>query len=423
MKEGRYTEVFNIKEIKNSILIAVWFMILTFPIMVIRVNTITNTIEWRWGYLAAVGVGTFFLSLLWKFLLARRELGRTEDDGESGGSRKPRLLSRETLSNRKLRLPVLGVLALFIVLFPFIMSMYQTNIMITALIYVMLGLGLNIVVGLGGLLNLGYIAFFAVGAYGYALLNRHFDVSFWAALPLGAVFALLFGVLLGVPVLRLRGDYLAIVTLAFGEITRIVLENWTEFSEGPKGIANIDRPSLFGMRFALPEVTVFTYFLMIALTLLTIFIVHRLENSRVGRAWVAMREDEVASQAMGIDTTKAKITAFALGALWAGLAGVMYAAKTTYVNPGKFSVWESILVLASVVLGGMGSIPGVIIAALVLALLPEYLRAFSEYRMLIYGLSMVVIMVFRPEGLIGAKRKAYVFEQTPSDSPAQTGDR
>jgi branched-chain amino acid transport system permease protein len=277
--------------------------------------------------------------------------------------------------------------------------------------YVMLGLGLNIVVGLGGLLHLGYVAFYAVGAYSYALLNYHFGINFWIALPLGALLSTIFGLIIGFPVLRLRGDYLAIVTLAFGEIIRLVLENWNAFSFGPSGIANIPRPGLFGIHMNLKQVTIYIYFLMILLTILTIFVVHRLENSRLGRAWIAMREDEIACQTMGINVTKAKLTSFALGATWAGLAGVMFAAKTTFINPASFTIWESIIVLCIVVLGGMGSIIGVIIAAFILILLPEYLRVFSDYRMLVFGAILVIMMIFRPGGIINAKRKVYQYKE------------
>jgi branched-chain amino acid transport system permease protein len=288
--------------------------------------------------------------------------------------------------------------------------MYQTNIMISALIYIMLGLGINIVVGLAGLLDLGYVAFYAVGAYSYALLNYHFGLSFWLALPIGAATGAFFGILLGYPVLRLRGDYLAIVTLGFGEIIRLILENWNAFSFGPSGIANIPRPGFFGIKMSLEQSSIFIYFLLIALVIFTIFVVNRLKDSRIGRAWIAMREDEVACQAMGIDRTKTKLTAFALGATWAGMAGVMFAAKTTFINPASFTIWESINVLCIVVLGGMGSILGVIFGALALILLPEYLRAFSEYRMLLFGFILVTMMVFRPGGIISATRRTYKFK-------------
>jgi branched-chain amino acid transport system permease protein len=297
-----------------------------------------------------------------------------------------------------------------VIVFPFGVSMYQTNIMITALIYVVVGLGLNIVVGLAGLLDLGYVAFYAVGAYSYALLNYHFGINFWAALPIGAGMALLFGILLGFPVLRLRGDYLAIVTLGFGEIIRLILENWNEFSFGPSGIANIPKPSFFGMQFTLQQSTNFIYFLMIALALGTIFVVRRLQDSRIGRAWIALREDEVACQAMGIDKTRTKLSAFAMGATWAGMGGVVFAARTTFINPTSFTIWESIIILCVVVLGGMGSILGIILGAMILILLPEYLRVFSEYRMLLFGVMLVLMMVFRPGGIVSDVRRIYRFE-------------
>jgi branched-chain amino acid transport system permease protein len=220
----------------------------------------------------------------------------------------------------------------------------------------------------------------------------------------------LFGILLGFPVLRLRGDYLAIVTLAFGEIMRLVLENWDEFSFGPSGIANIPRPGFFGISLSVHQAMIYMYFLIIGLVLFTIFIVNRLKDSRIGRAWIALREDEIACQAMGIDKTKTKLTAFALGATWAGMGGVVFAAKTTFINPASFTIWESIIILCIVVLGGMGSIMGVIFGALILILLPEYLRAFSEYRLLIFGAVLVIMMVFRPHGIVSTERKSYHFK-------------
>jgi branched-chain amino acid transport system permease protein len=215
---------------------------------------------------------------------------------------------------------------------------------------------------------------------------------------------------LGFPVLRLRGDYLAIVTLGFGEIIRLILENWNAFSFGPSGIANIPRPGFFGIDLSLSQSITYVYFLMIGMAIFTIFVVKRLQDSRLGRAWIALREDEVACQAMGIDKTRTKLSAFALGATWAGIGGVVFAAKTTFINPASFTIWESIIILCIVVLGGMGSVLGVIFGALVLILLPEYLRAFSEYRMLLFGAILVIMMVFRPGGIITDVRKTYQFK-------------
>lgn len=398
----------SLAEIKKSFLVSLWFMFLTFPIMVIRVNTIYKQVEWRWENMLLVGIGSFFFSFIWRYLLRRKEMGHKKELAEKAGVRLT--LWQRLTEDRRIYLLVLAVVIAFIAAYPFVFSMYQTNIMISALIYIMLGLGINIVVGLAGLLDLGYVAFYAVGAYSYALLNYHFGLSFWLALPIGAATGAFFGILLGYPVLRLRGDYLAIVTLGFGEIIRLILENWNAFSFGPSGIANIPRPGFFGIKMSLEQSSIFIYFLLIVLVIFTIFVVNRLKDSRIGRAWIAMREDEVACQAMGIDRTKTKLTAFALGATWAGMAGVMFAAKTTFINPASFTIWESINVLCIVVLGGMGSILGVIFGALALILLPEYLRAFSEYRMLLFGFILVTMMVFRPGGIISATRRTYKFK-------------
>lgn len=397
----------TVAELKKSLFAALWFMFLTFPIMVIKVNTVTDVVEWRWLNLLLVGVSTFILSWVWRRAMAWKLSGGAVQEEEE----EVKLTLRERLMERKkLYRGLKYALLAFVIAFPFFSGMYQTNIMITALLYVMLALGLNIVIGLGGMLHLGYVAFYAVGAYSYALLNLHFGVSFWLAIPIGALLAMLFGIFVALPVIRLRGDYLAIVTLAFGEIVRIVLENWNDFSFGPSGIANIPRPDLFGIDFSLQGITVVLYFVVLLMVLFTIFVVIRLEDSRLGRSWIAMREDEIASKAMGINITKAKVTAFALGAFWAGMAGVVFAAKTTFINPASFTVWESIIILSMVVLGGMGSIPGVTLGALILILLPEYLRAFSEYRMLIFGICLVLMMVFKSEGMIPALRKRYTFK-------------
>jgi len=405
---------FKPKELKKSLLISLWFMILTFPIMVIKVNTIENTVLWRWGSLVGMGIGSFIMATLWRYLLERKNMQNP-------------LSNKKTLqmkvidwanANPKVKPVLLIAISLFIVSFPFITSMYQTSIMTTALMYIVLGLGLNIVVGLGGLLHLGYAAFYAVGAYTYALLNYHFGLSFWICLPIGAGLATIMGILLAIPVLRLRGDYLAIVTLGFGEVIRIVLENWNALSFGPSGIANIPRPGFFGMHMKLQTATIYIYFIMIAMVVFTIFVVRRLENSRMGRAWIAMREDEIASESMGIDITKSKITTFAIGAFWAGMVGVIFAAKTTFINPASFTLWESVMILCVVVIGGMGSIVGVVVGALILILLPEYLRAFSEYRMLLFGAILVIMMVFRPGGIISNIRKKYKFEPTEASSNA-----
>ncbi|MBF0378075.1 MAG: high-affinity branched-chain amino acid ABC transporter permease LivM [Desulfamplus sp.] len=393
------------QELKKSIIASVWFMFLTFPIMVIKVNTVTHTIDWRWHNMALVGIGSFFLSMLWRYLLKKKEEGGKKDK-KAGLSFIQRLLQEKQFA-----LPGILIITLITILFPHIFSMYQTNIMTSALIFVVLGLGLNIVIGLAGLLVLGYAAFFAVGAYSYALLNLHYGVGFWIALPIGGILAALFGILLGYPVLRLRGDYLAIVTLGFGEIIRLVLENWNEFSFGPSGIKNIPKPGFFGIEMSMQTTTIYVFYIVVLLVVFTIFVINRLKNSRIGRAWVALKDDEIASQAMGIDKAKTKLRAFALGATWAGMAGVVFAAKTTFINPASFTLWESVIILCTVVLGGMGSIAGVIAGALLLILLPEYMRDFGEFRMITFGAVLILMMIFRPGGMIEDVRKTYKFEK------------
>ncbi|PKN32668.1 MAG: branched-chain amino acid ABC transporter permease [Deltaproteobacteria bacterium HGW-Deltaproteobacteria-19] len=406
----------RLAELRESLVIALWFMFLTFPILVIQVNTIEKTIIWRWQNLLYVGIGSFALSFVWRYFIGKAAAG-----GRASGERaeeKTSILQRITADSRFSRSAIL-LTALIALAFPFLSSTYQVNIMTTALMYVVLGLGLNIVVGQAGLLHLGYVAFYAVGAYTYALLYQHFGIGFWTALPLGALMAMVFGLLLGFPVLRLRGDYLAIVTLGFGEITRIVLENWSEFSSGPSGISEIPRPGFFNLAMDLEESTIYLYFLMVGFVLFTIFVTNRLQNSRIGRAWLALREDEVACEAMGVNKTVAKMTAFALGSTWAGMMGVVFAAKTTFVNPASFTFLESAMILSIVVLGGMGSTLGVILASFLLILLPEYLRAFSDYRMLLFGTIMVVMMIFRPQGIITNIRRTYEyhFERKQNGAP------
>ncbi len=398
---------FSLKEIKKSLIMALWFMILTFPIMVIKVNTIEHTVVWRWGYLIVIGIGSFVMATLWRYMIERKKL-QAGNESKIPLQQKIREIGEK---NPKARNAALIAAVIFVIAYPFATSMYQTGIMTTALMYVVLGLGLNIVVGLGGLLNLGYAAFYAVGAYTYALLHVHFGIGFWVSLPIGAGLATILGILLAIPVLRLRGDYLAIVTLGFGEIVRIILENWNDFSFGPSGIANIPRPSFFGIHLKLQHAAIYIYFIMVALVIFTIFVVRRLENSRMGRAWIAMREDEIASQSMGINITKTKVTTFAIGAFWAGMIGVVFAAKTTFINPASFTLWESVMILCIVVIGGMGSIFGVVVGAGILILLPEYLRAFSQYRMLLFGAILVLMMVFRPGGIVTNVRKIYKIDK------------
>ncbi|WP_205749206.1 branched-chain amino acid ABC transporter permease [Desulfopila sp. IMCC35008] len=401
--------MFSLNELKKGFFISLWFVFLTFPLMVIKVDPIERIIRWRWQNALFIAIGTFSIYLIIQFFKYRKNrLQETEEATTEEGNVS---LIHKVIANPRQRNILFGVLFVVASIFPFLFSPYQTNIMITALMYVVLGLGLNIVVGMAGLLDLGFVAFYAVGAYSYALLNHHFGLGFWTVLPIGGGLAALAGIILGFPVLRLRGDYLAIVTLGFGEIIRLVLENWNEFSKGPSGISNISRPGFFGIELSLEQSFLYLYFITIGFLIFTIFVVNRLQDSRMGRAWLALREDEIACQSMGIDKQKTKLAAFSLGAFWAGLMGVVFAAKTTFINPASFTFLESAIILSIVVLGGMGSIVGVICGAFILILMPEYLRALSEYRMLAFGAILVAMMVFRPQGLIANVRRTYKFKK------------
>jgi len=382
----------------RSAMIGLWFAFLTLPLVGFRTDFLEKTFEFRpWPLLGVFAVTSLF-AFGWSFISSRpaEEKGLFEAFGPVSGVQQ-RLTSKPTL---------LVLLALMLVL-PLVTSGYQTGILITALTYIVLGLGLNIVVGVAGLLDLGYVAFYAVGAYSYGLLSQQFDLGFWVVLPVAGVLAALLGILLGIPVLRLRGDYLAIVTLGFGEIIRLVLENWGEVTGGPSGISGIEKPSIPGVTLDFQQQNQFLYYLILGLAFLAIWVNHRLQNSRLGRSWLALREDEIAAEAMGINLTQTKLKAFALGAFWAGVVGVFFAAKSSFINPASFTFHESAIILSIVVLGGMGSIVGVVIAAVLLILLPEYLRFLQEYRMLIFGAVMVLMMVFRPEGLIKNPRPLY----------------
>ncbi|MCC6905540.1 MAG: ABC transporter ATP-binding protein [Anaerolineae bacterium] len=310
-----------------------------------------------------------------------------------------------------------AVLVTILLILPLLMNKYWSYTLGTIGIYVLLGLGLNIVVGLAGLLDLGYVAFFAVGAYTVALLTAPtpFGVEwgFWVVLPIALVLAALAGVLLGVPVLRLRGDYLAIVTLGFGEIIRLLVKSdaLTNVSGGPMGVPNIALPRLFGQTL---NDQGFLYLIIVAVLLL-IFITGRLQNSRVGRAWIAMREDETVSQAMGINTLAYKLLAFGTGAFFAGLGGLLFASRNQFTAPEDHALLVSINVLSVVIVGGMGSIPGVILGAFVLKGLPEILRELDSYRILAFGALLVVMMIARPEGLWPSDRSRLELHHTPEE--------
>ncbi|WP_248803576.1 high-affinity branched-chain amino acid ABC transporter permease LivM [Pseudomonas sp. MWU13-2100] len=363
---------------------------------------------------AIVMLGRFLLSL---FLQTPKGL-RILEGFESTGSG-VHVLAPDYKSRLRWIIPIMIAIA---VIFPVFANSYLLGVVILGLIYVLLGLGLNIVVGLAGLLDLGYVAFYAIGAYGLALGYQYLGLGFWTVLPLAAITAALAGCILGFPVLRLHGDYLAIVTLGFGEIIRLILNNWLSLTGGPNGMP-APLPTFFGLEFGKrakeggipfheyfgiaynPDVKFyFIYAVLFLVVLAVLYIKHRLTRMPVGRAWEALREDEIACRAMGLNHVLVKLSAFTLGASTAGLAGVFFATYQGFVNPTSFTFFESALILAIVVLGGMGSTIGVVIAAFVLTVAPELLRSFAEYRVLLFGVLMVLMMIWRPRGLIRISR-------------------
>ena len=401
--------------------LAVAFMALLLGIPMVGLTTVDQggalQVATRWpllaGFVLAVFTGRFAL----RFLIDRYAERRLRRERAFVGD-----VSNTTAGRPRLSMHAgwLGFAVALLLPIVFSDNRYVVDTATTVLIYVMLGWGLNVVVGLAGLLDLGHVAFYAVGAYAYALLSTQFGWGFWAALPVAGLIAALAGVVIGWPSLRLRGDYLAIVTLGFGEIIRVILINWTEFSGGPNGITSIPRPSFFGLPFKPPgddptfaaffglefspvHRILFLYYVILVLCLLTNVLVTRLRRLPVGRAWEAVREDEIACRALGINVTNVKLSAFVFGAMLGGVAGVFFAARQGFISPESFTFNESAIILAIVVLGGMGSQMGVVLASLVLVLLPELGRDFAEYRMLLFGTAMILIMIWRPGGILSKR--------------------
>lgn len=289
-----------------------------------------------------------------------------------------------------------------IAVLPYVANHYFIDIAISVGLYVILAMGLNVVVGLAGLLDLGYVAFYAVGAYSMGILGVFWGLSFWQVFPLALFLSAVSGILIGAPTLRLRSDYLALVTLGFGEIIRISINNLSTLTGGPNGLPGIPRPAVFGFKFGL---LLQPYFYLVSLlALVAITIVRRLDDSDIGRSWIAIREDEEAAEAVGVDTARLKLLAFAIGATFAGGAGVFFASRMGFTAPASFTLWESVIILCMVVLGGMGSVPGVLLGVLVLVVLPEVLREFGQYRMILFGIALTGMMIFRPAGFLPSGR-------------------
>ena len=306
------------------------------------------------------------------------------------------------MNEQKKKLLAYGLIVLFAVL-PLILSDdYLLRILIMSGIFIILSLSLNLVTGYTGQFCLGWAAFYGIGAYTSALLVMKLDFPFWLSMPLGGLMSAVFGVVLGVPTLRLKDIYLAITTLGFGEIIRLIMLNWTDLTRGSMGLPGIPSPKLFSYEFSS---NISYCYLIMVLVLITVFAIRRIIDSRIGRALIAIREDDLAAKTMGIDITGYKVLAFAVGAFFAGIAGAFYAHYSSFIDPHTFSFSESIIILAMVVLGGMGSIWGSILGAVVLTIAPEALRELSDYRMIIFGLIMMVVMLVRPQGIMGRTEK------------------
>lgn len=425
----------NQEKITHALIAAAATLVLAFPLLGVKIvtdgvspyleNADTNTIA-----LILLASGVVFLFQLFRENLAALFSAIPKPDFSSRIPRPTTTKGRDKIEKIATLLLIAIALA-----WPFAAGRGSVDLATLVLIYVMLGLGLNIVVGLAGLLDLGYVAFYAVGAYSYALLSDYFGLSFWVCLPIAGLLAATFGFLLGFPVLRLRGDYLAIVTLGFGEIIRIMINNLTELTGGPNGIGNIPKPTLpaiqtepdfaliglefgkraktegnvpfheyFGIAYDSSYKVVFLYLLALILVVFTIYVIRRLVRMPIGRAWEALREDEIACRSLGLNRTIIKLSAFTMGASFAGFAGAFFAARQGFISPESFTFIESAIILAIVVLGGMGSQFGIILAAIAMTVLPELAREFQEYRMLLFGVMMVFMMIWRPQGLLPAKR-------------------
>ena len=411
------------RKLKTAFFSALLVMAVAYPVLGLKLSVIgiglqlENVSPTRLWTIAACAV----LMFVWQLVRDRFAFGGSVKQALSH----PHTRLAERLTHASVQRKIIMGLIVVALAWPFFGSRGAVDIATLILIYVLLGLGLNIVVGLAGLLDLGYVAFYAIGAYGLALGYQYLGLGFWTVLPLAAIVAALAGALLGFPVLRMHGDYLAIVTLGFGEIIRLILNNWLSFTGGPNGMP-VPSPTFFGLEFGrrakeggtpIHEFLgidynqnfkfLFIYIVLFLVVMLVLYIKHRLTRMPVGRAWEALREDEIACRAMGLNHVLVKLSAFMLGASTAGLAGVFFASYQGFVNPSSFTFFESALILAIVVLGGMGSTVGVVIAAFVLTVAPELLRSFADYRVLLFGILMVLMMIWRPRGLIRISRSGF----------------
>lgn len=340
---------------------------------------------------------TVYLPLVFLGVWGLRRFAAFADENRMITDIRARIVN-DVLAHRSLTVGITLTIALLV---PFISSNYLIDVLTSAILYAILATALNITVGFTGVLVLGFIGFYAVGAYTTGILTAKFALcGFWVALPLSGLVAMLFGILLGIPALRLKGDYLAVVTLGFGEIIRIFLTNLNWLTGGPNGILGIKRPS-FGF-FTLDHPRDFYWFVLAVLTMV-VLIVARLADSRYGRAWIAIRENEMAAGALGINVFRKHLLSFSLSAFFGGIAGSLFAVKQGFISPDSFTFYESVLVLCMVVLGGIGNVLGSVTGALLLIVLPEFLREFSQYRMLVFGAVMIAFMVFRPNGLLGSR--------------------
>ncbi len=393
---------FSSKNIKKIIILFIWMVVLSFIFVVPSIGP-SAEITWRWKNMIGIFVISGLFSILYTYFIFKKEHPLQHKKDSS-------FIIHSFLYSKKF-VRIVYAVCMFLILVPFIFGLYETKILTLVFIYIIFSLGINVVTGLGGMLCLGQALFLGMGAYSFAILNTKLGINFYIGLPIGIVAGTIAGLIVAFATIRLKGDYLAIVTLGLGEIFRLLLINF-EFTGGPQGISAIEKPGIPWIELDFFDKSKLLYFIAFFILIGSIVLIKRLEHSRFGRSWESLREDEVASISLGINTSFVRLGMFAVSGAVSGIAGVLFASNVSFINPNSFSLLVSITTLAIVVLGGLGSVSGVVIGSVMLIMLPEYLRVFSQYRMLVFGAVLVIMMIFRPNGLIPKERTEFIFKES-----------